>query len=125
MKIPDLRKLLNTSKREDLEKAFVESYKQLRKAQKEEIDPVLIDILEGNAVEQKRTAVTTDFGELEKQIEIFIKNAYAQNYFAPNRIIPKAQRPKWRFLVKGYIKELQIILSAQLDGSNRIYLILL
>lgn len=123
MKIPDLRKLLNTSKREDLEKAFVESYKQLRKAQKEEIDPVLIDILEGNAVEQKRTAVTTDFGELENQINIFIKNAYAQNYFAPNRIIPKAQRPKWRFLVKSYIKELEKITPESDNYSKAVKLL--
>lgn len=33
-------------------------------------------------------------------------NAYAGNYFAPNRLIPKSQRPKWRFMVKDFIKEL-------------------
>lgn len=27
----------------------------------------------------------------------------------PNRVIPKSQRPKWRFMVKNYIKELQKI----------------
>ena len=49
MKVQELRQLLSASNRELVEKAFVESYKQLRKGQKEEIDPVLIDILEGKA----------------------------------------------------------------------------
>ncbi len=64
MKIDELRRLLQAAHRENLEKAFVESYKQLRKA---------------------------------------------QNYFAPNRVIPKNQRPKWRFMVKNFIKELEKI----------------
>lgn len=40
---------------------------------------------------------------------MFIENAYAQNYYAPNRIIPKSHRPKWRFLVKNFIKDLEKI----------------
>lgn len=108
MKIQELRKLLSTADREALERAFAESYKQLRKGQKEEIDPVLVDILEGKTVpvQKKKSESTVNFAELEQDIVEFIDNAYAQNYFAPNRIIPKSQRPKWRFAVKNFIKEL-------------------
>lgn len=107
MKIQELRKLLSASDKERLEKAFAECYKQLRKGQKEEIDPVIVDILEGRAIDKKKTESTVSFEELEQQIEGFIENAYAQNYFAPNRVIAKSQRPKWRFMVKNYIKELE------------------
>lgn len=108
MNVQELRQLIKTADREHLEKAFVESYKQLRKGQKEEIDPVLTDILEGKETGKKsRNAVS--FQELDKQIMAFMVNAYAQNYFAPNRIIPKSQRPKWRFMVKDFIKELEKI----------------
>lgn len=106
MKVQELRKLLGTAERENLEKAFAECYKQLRKGQKEEMDPVLIALLEGKAIERKSTGGPVNFEELEKKIAAFIDNAYAQNYFAPNRVIPKSQRPKWRFMVKDFIKEL-------------------
>lgn len=110
MKVQELRQLLSKTDRAFLEKAFVESYKQFTKYQKEEVDLVITDILAGkekpvNA--KKKTSV--DFDELKEQITVFIENAYAQNYMAPNRIIPKSQRSKWRFCVKNYIKELQKI----------------
>lgn len=50
-----------------------------------------------------------DFEDLEREITRFLENAYAQNYLVPNRVIPKSQRPKWRFMVKNYIKELEKI----------------
>lgn len=109
MKVQELKNLMSASDREHLEKAFAESYKKLRKAQKEEIDPLLTAILEGKTIDKKKTEVRMDFGQLEQEIIDFIENAYAQNYFAPNRIIPKSQRSKWRFMVKNFIKELDKI----------------
>ena len=110
MKIDELRRLLQAADRENLEKAFAESYKQLRKSQKEEIDQVLTDILEGKAVKKEsKKEGPVEFDTLKGQIEFFIENARAQNYFAPNRVIPKSQRPKWRFMVKNFIKELEKI----------------
>ena len=106
MKVQELRQLLAASERENLEKAFVEAYKQIRKGQKEEIDPVITDILQGKEMEKKAVESVEDFAGLERQITVFLENAYAQNYFAPNRVIPKSQRPKWRFMVKNFIKEL-------------------
>lgn len=109
MKIQELRSLLGKADRSCVEKAFAESYKRLTKRQKEEIDSVITDILEGREAEKKKKESAVSFGELERQIEVFTENAYAQNYFAPNRIIPKSQRPKWRFMVKNFIKELEKI----------------
>lgn len=89
IKVQELRNLLSSSEREYLEKAFVVSYKQLRKIQKEEIDPILIDILKGKSTGKRNTSANISFKDLEQQITDFIENAYAQNYLAPNRIIPK------------------------------------
>lgn len=115
MRIDELRRLLNTADRANLEKAFAECYKQLRKGQKEEIDQILTDILEGKAAKKKKAEKAADFEELEHQIQVFIDNAYAQNYFAPNRNVPKSQRPRWRFMVKNFIKELDKI---SLESKN-------
>lgn len=116
MKVQELRQVLSKADRSLLEKAFVESYKNFPKRQKEEIDQIITDILEGkdtSASAKKNSPV--NFDELKGQITFFIENAYAQNYFAPNRIIPKSQRPKWRFMVKNFIKELQ---KASADDEN-------
>jgi len=116
VKIQELRKLLSASERGNLEKAFAETYKQLRKPQKDEIDQLLTDILEGKSVkEARKEKESINFSTLEQDIKKFIENAYAQNYFAPNRVILKKDRPKWRFLVKGYIKELEKISAEDAD----------
>lgn len=106
MKVQELRNLMTPAERGNLEKAFVECYKQLRKPQKEEIDDVLCALLEGKEAKAKKADAPADFEELSQQIYDFMFNAYAGNYFAPNRLIPKSQRPKWRFMVKDFIKEL-------------------
>ena len=109
MKIQELRQMLSSAERSRVEKAFVESYKQLKKYQKEEADILIRDILSGQSEKSGVKKEKQSFAELEAQIETFLENAKAGNYYAPNRVIPKSQRPKWRFLVKGYIKELEKI----------------
>jgi hypothetical protein len=47
-----------------------------------------------------------DIDDLRVELEEFLSDAYAQNYFAPNRFVPKSQRPKWRFKVKRFFKEI-------------------
>ena len=115
MKVQELRDLLKAADRDLLEKAFVESYKHLTKKQKEEADQAITDALSGKSVKSTVKKESVNFDELELQITEFLENAYAQNYFAPNRIIPKSQRPKWRFMVKNYIKELEKI---SVDDAN-------
>ena len=115
MKVQELRQLLSTADRTLLEKAFVESYKQFSKAQKEELDLMIQQILEGKEEKLSTKKNAVEFGELEQSINDFLINAHAQNYYAPNRTIPKSQRPKWRFLVKNFIKEL---LHIPLESAN-------
>ena len=106
MKIQELRNMVKEADRELLEKAFIECYKQIKKSQKEEVDQIIQDVLAGKEKKAPKKNESMDFQELESQITEFLANAYAQNYFVPNRVIPKSQRPKWRFMCKNYIKEL-------------------
>lgn len=109
MKVQELRNLLSNADKNLTDKAFVEVYKNLTKSKKEELDDVIMGILEGREEKKEPKKVQMDFETLDREIRFFVENAYAQNYFAPNRVIPKNQRPKWRFLVKNYIKELEKI----------------
>lgn len=111
MKVQELRQIISSADRVLLEKAFVETYKQLTKSQKEEADVLIQAALSGENAKTKKKKETVSFEELEMQIITFIGNAKEGNYFAPNRVIPKSQRPKWRFLMKGYLKELEKIKS--------------
>ncbi len=108
MKVQELRQMLTGAERSLLEKAFVECYKQLSKSQKEEADLQIKLILSGEAAAAKgKKTAAADPEELEQQIKTFLSNARNGYYYEPNRVIPKSQRPKWRSLVKGYIKELE------------------
>lgn len=107
MKVQELRDLIKEADKEQLEKTFVEVYKQFTKRQKEEVDQIINNVLEGKSVKNIKKNESIDFNELEGEITQFLSNAYAQNYLVPNKIIPKSQRPKWRFIVKKYIKELE------------------
>ena len=107
MKVQELKELLKAADREFLEKAFVESYKHFTKYQKEEADQIIKDILSGINPNKTKKKAEIPFESLKQEITEFIENARAQNYLFPNRIIPKNQRPKWRFLVKNFLKELQ------------------
>jgi hypothetical protein len=43
---------------------------------------------------------------LKDEVEEFLENVGADRHFAPNRIVSKSKRSKWRFEVKWYIKDL-------------------
>lgn len=127
MKVQELRDKLKSADRERLEKAFAESYKCFSKAQKTEIDELILSILDGTDKKDetgktKKTVIS--FENLSSEIDTFLENAYAQNYLAPNRVIPKNQRPKWRFLVKNYLKELQKIKTDDANYELSVNLIL-
>ncbi len=107
MKVQELRELLKVADREFLEKAFVESYKHFTKYQKEEADQIIKDILSGISPNKAKKKTEIPFENLKQEITVFIENAHAQNYLFPNRIVPKNQRSKWRFLVKNFLKELE------------------
>lgn len=53
-----------------------------------------------------------DFDDVASEIRTFTDDANHQYYLAPNRVIQKQQRPKWRFIVKRLYGSL-LKLSAQ------------
>lgn len=109
MKVQELRDRLKTAERDTLEKMVVEMYKKFPRAKKEEeIDVLIEDVLAGSGTKTaKKSQQIADFAGLKEEILEFIENAYAGYYLAPNRVVPKHLRPKWRFQVKQYVKELE------------------
>ena len=110
MKISELRELLDRTSLEDMKRILVEVYRALPKKTREDL---AIDELLKNpastrvgARQAKALAHSLDIDDLEAELEEFLSDAYAQNYFAPNRIIPKSQRPKWRFKVKRFFNQI-------------------
>jgi hypothetical protein len=111
MLVSELRELIKKYKEEDLRLVISEMYKSMPKKLREEkdIDEMLQDVhayLRIGKVEKEQNK-KIDIDKLKQQIDLFIDYAYKQYYFAPNSYIHKKERPKWRFIVKSYIKDLQ------------------
>ncbi len=110
LKIGEVRKLIKKYKKEDLEYIIAEMYKIIPKNIK--IDNNIADLISTPALvknmpkEKKHVNKTRPFNDITSEVDFFVKNAYAQNYLAPNHTISKKDRPKWRFVVKRLYKEL-------------------
>jgi hypothetical protein len=106
MKVAELRAKLAKMKKEEITKLAVEFYKLVPKAKKEDYG---LDNLINNPNEKKQTANAKSqlgLADMEAEIKQFLEHARAQYYLAPNRIVPKKERSKWRFKVKRWYKEL-------------------
>lgn len=125
MKVQELRDKLKAPEKETLEILLVEMYKKFSRAKKEEeIDPLIEEVLAHPGVKaERKTEKPVNFPELKREIQEFIENAYAGYYFSPNRVIPKQQRPKWRFQVKRYVKELDKISAEDPDYRDSVSLL--
>lgn len=103
MKIGELRAKLATYSKDQLHIIIAEMYKAIPKAIKhdKDIDDILTNP-DAYAKPGKRVKkpVIIDAYEVLDDTDEFIANAYLQNYFAPNTVIPKRQRPKWRFIAR-------------------------
>lgn len=109
MKIPELRELIKKDSTK-VNEMLIEVYKLLPKEKKAEADVIIDNILNGNKNVKKGQVVNTiDLQAFFNEIEYFIDCARADYYFAPNRVVPKSERPKWRFKVKKYVKILNTI----------------
>ena len=114
MKIQDLRTHVSSLDKRELALILVEMYKAMPKKviEDKEIDKLIHqpdEYLEARKRSKSEPVRYVDVFALKDEIEQFISNAKAQNYFAPNRVISKKERPKWRFLVKRYVNELQAV----------------
>jgi len=121
MLVSELRELLKKYKEEDLRLLITEMYKSMPKKLREDkdIDALLQDINEYmriGKVERPRDR-QINVNNLKQEIDLFIDYAYKQYYFAPNNFVHKKERPKWRFKVKAYIKDLQGFTVNSAEGS--------
>lgn len=106
MKVAELRKVLASRKKEEIVKLAVEFYKLVPKAKKEDYG---LDAMIMNPEVKKKTGAKKagqSLAEIEIDLKEFLGNAREQYYLIPNKIVPKKDRPKWRFLVKRWYKEL-------------------
>ena len=110
MKVGEVREKLKEYDQAALIEMFVAAYKLLPKYAKEtEMDPIIQNGIPSGKERKAKQEAPVDFDALEAEILEFVEDAYQQNYFIPNRKIPKSKRPKWRFMVKDYMKKLQKI----------------
>ena len=121
MKLAELRSLISGHKSEDLQAIIVELYKKIPKKTIEEhrMDELVRDpgsyagLAKALKSEPQRT-----LDELEPDIVEFVADAKNQYYFAPNSIIRKKDRPKWRFIVKRFIHDLQLAPDTPEDAAK-------
>jgi len=110
MKISELRALLDRTSSENIKRMLVEVYRALPKKTRENlaIDELLKNpaATRAGAKQSKALAHSVDIDDLQPELEEFLSDAYARNYFAPNRFVPKSERPKWRFKAKRFFKEI-------------------
>jgi len=109
LKISEVRSLLKNHKPESLVLIAEGLYKVLTKQQKQEND--VAELIRNPQKETVKKSAgkkfnTAGFAALKKEILFFEEHAYAQDYLIPNRYIPKAERPKWRFHVNRFYKAL-------------------
>lgn len=113
MLVTELRELLKKYKEDDLRLIISELYKSIPKKMREDkdIDGMLKDVhaFLCNAKAEKTQNNQIDIGEIKPKVDLFIGYAYKQYYFAPNSYVHKKDRPKWRFIVKSFINDLQTI----------------
>jgi hypothetical protein len=111
MLIGEVRKIIKKYSSKELQLIISEMYKSIPKSVKEDkdIDEIINnpdEFSKPKAKRIKKKIPLPDIEELQDDIEEFVGNAMAQNYYAPNRIIPKKERSKWRFIVKNFYKDL-------------------
>lgn len=115
MKIGELRDKMKQLEKEELQTLIVEMYKLIPKRVKEDtgIDRLIDHPHQFKAAKKTSQSVeqTVDFDMLRSEVELFIKNAYEQNYIAPNRIIAKKERSNWRFTAKRLVDQVTAFAS--------------
>jgi hypothetical protein len=110
MKIQQVRTLLANQSDDTLRQLISEIYKRLPKKliEEKQIDFLLENLPDSLSPKNRVTKQKElpDIEEVRWETEEFIQNAREQNYFAPNQVIHKKDRPKWRFVVKRLYKSL-------------------
>ena len=115
MKVAELKEKIEPYKAAQLRRLVVEMYKAMPKALKEShgIDELIGNPMSGR--KKQNAEVPPDIGFLSWEVEQFVDDAYNQYYFAPNSVVSKRERPKWRFIALRLFKQLN---KAAADPEN-------
>lgn len=106
MKVKEIRELLKGYTEKEKDNIIVELYNKFPKRMREDKE---IDLYLKNASVKKEKLLMTFDDHMIDEIETFISDASEGLYASPNKIIPKAERSKWRFKVKKFYKLLTSI----------------
>lgn len=109
MKLDELRKAIENHADDDLRLVIVELYRRIpNNVIKEKSLDELITAPRSFVRSQKKPKVVElpDPREIALDMEIFIRDAKNGYYCSPNSYIRKADRPKWRFHVKRFHRDL-------------------
>jgi len=121
MLISELKELIKNYKDEDLRLIISEMYKSMPKKLREEkdIDTLLQDTSAYMCIGKMEKARNKqiNINDMQQEVNLFLDYAYKQYYFAPNNVVHKKERPKWRFKVKVYIRDLQEVSVDREEGS--------
>ena len=118
MLVKDLRTLISKYNNEEKDKIIIELYKRIPKSIKENysLDDYISNIENNDKLKKEEKILSID--ELEKEVEYFLTCARNNLYCSPNKIIPKAERSKWRFKVKKFCKELITFAPDTKEGTR-------
>ena len=116
MKAEDMRRRLQEMSAEDLRVVAAQLYRMLPKKVAEERGADRLIEVPRTFLKSPKVAklpALRDIDIVDLETRDFIQNARAQRYFAPNRIIPKSERRKWRFVAKRLYQDWRLLLSAR------------
>lgn len=118
MLVKELRNAISKYTNEEKDNIIVELYKRIPKAKKEDydIDNFILNIQNKEKNKTAKKQENLSIKDLKKQVDFFISCANQNLYVAPNRVIPKSERSKWRFKVKDFYKKLSSIKANTPDG---------
>jgi hypothetical protein len=129
MKVAELKDKIKDYKAARLRQLVVEMYKAIPKAVKE--SQAIDNLIENPDGDRKKSPANSPNIELLRMdVEYFLDNAYHQYYFAPNRVIPRRERPKWRFTALRLFKQLNQAAAKPEDAADaaelleRLYILL-
>lgn len=107
MRVTELQTAIANYDEASLKEIIESLYKIIPKKTREEhdLDELLLHFRSGKTKLLKKDP-PVDFYSLRDEIELFLLYANAHYFIAPNRIVHKNRRSKWRFEVRNFIKGL-------------------
>lgn len=112
MKAEELRQRLETMSADNLRLLATQLYRMLPKkvAEQKGADRLISDppgFLQ--SAKEKKAPDLPDIDMLGFETEEFLENASEQRYFAPNRIIAKSERSRWRFVARRLVNDWRLV----------------